>query len=91
MKFHNSIFSSKELGSKAKAAFPLGIPALEEKIKKIESWQENIYSGKISSMKEEELKPLFLSLFFGEVLGYDLNFPIALFLFLENKTAFVST
>lgn len=91
MKFHNSIFSSKELGSKAKAAFPLGIPALEEKIKKIESWQENIYSGKISSMKEEELKPLFLSLFFGEVLGYDLNNPIAWDLNLENKTAFDST
>jgi len=91
MKLHNTIFSTKELNSKAKAAFPNGIPNFDEKIKKIENWQENIYSGKITSLNEEELKPLFLSLFFGEILDYDLQNPNVWNLYLESKTSFDTT
>ncbi|HPO62665.1 MAG TPA: Eco57I restriction-modification methylase domain-containing protein [Candidatus Kapabacteria bacterium] len=91
MKLHNTIFSTKELNSKAKAAFPNGILDFEEKLKKIENWQENIYSGKITSLNEEELKPLFLSLFFGEILDYDLQNPNVWNLYLESKTSFDTT
>ncbi len=88
MKEHQSIFSSKELKSKANNAFAGGIPNQIEKIKWIEIWQENIYSGKIAHAKEEELKPLFLTLFFGDVLGYDYKKAEEWNLGLENKASY---
>jgi len=91
MKEHQTIFSIKELKSKIKKAFVDGIPNQDEKIKLIENWQQNIFSGKVTSAKEEELKPLFLTLFFGDVLGYEYKNATEWNLRLENKSSFDNT
>ncbi len=91
MKEHQSIFSVKELKSKIKKAFVDGIPNQDEKIKLIENWQENISSGKVATAKEEEIKPLFLTLFFGDVLGYEYKNATDWNLRLENKSSLDSS
>jgi len=91
MKKHQTIFSIKELKSRIKNAFIDGIPSQEEKIKLIENWQENIISGKVAQAKEEELKPLFLTLFFGDVLGYEYKNATEWNLRLENKSSLDSS
>jgi len=91
MKEHQTIFSNKELKNKVKNTFIDGIPFQDEKIKLIESWQENINSGKVANAKEEELKPLFLTLFFGDVLGYEYKNASDWNLRLENKSSLDST
>ncbi len=91
MKEHQTIFSIKELKSRIKSAFANGIPKQDEKIKFIENWQENIISGKVTQAKEEELKPLFLTLIFGDVLGYEFNNANEWNLRLENKSSYDSS
>ena len=91
MQEHQTIFSIKELKSKVKNAFPNGISNREQKIKIIENWQQNISSGKYINAKEEEIKPIFLSQFFGEILGYDYNNSTDWNLRFENKTTKDST
>jgi hypothetical protein len=87
MKEHQTIFSIKELKSKIKNAFVEGIADQDQKIKLIENWQDNIISGKVAQAKEEELKPLFLTLFFGDVLGYEYKNATDWNLRLENKSS----
>jgi len=91
MKEHQTIFSVKELKNKVKNAFVNGIPDRDAKIKLIENWQENIISGKVATAKEEEIKPLFLTLFFGDVLGYEYKNATDWNLRLENKTSLDSS
>jgi len=91
MKEHQTIFSVKELKNKVKNAFVNGIPNKVEKIKLIEGWQENIISGKVATAKEEELKPLFLTLFFGDILGYEYKNATDWNLRLEQKTKIDAT
>jgi len=91
MQLHQTIFSIKELKNKVKTGFPDGIPNLKEKIELIETWQENIYSGKVEIAKEEEIKPMFLTTFFGDILGYEYKNSTKWNLRLENKTDFDST
>ncbi len=87
---HKPIFSAKELRTKSKMAFPNGIPNREQKIKIVRQWQEMIHTGK-ADRKEEELKPIFLPLFFGEILGYDYKNAHKWHLQLENKSETDST
>lgn len=91
MQEHLTIFSKKELKSKIKNAFPTGILNREQKLKIVENWQQNISSGKYINAKEEEIKPLFLTQFFGEILGYDYNNSTDWNLRFENKTSLDST
>ncbi len=91
MKEHQTIFSVKELKSKIKNAFVDGIPNKNEKIKIIENWQENILSGKAKNSTEQELKPIFLTQFFGEILGYEYKNANNWNLRLENKSELDST
>ncbi len=91
MKEHPTIFSIKELKNKVKNAFVNGIPNRNEKIKLIENWQANIISGKVTNAKEEEIKPLFLTLFFGDVLGYEYKNATDWNLRLENKSSYDSS
>ena len=91
MKEHQTIFSVKELKNKVKNAFVNGIPNRDEKIKLIENWQDNIISGKVATAKEEEIKPLFLTLFFGDVLGYEYKNATDWNLRLENKSSLDSS
>jgi len=91
MKEHQTIFSIKELKNKVKNTFIDGIPNQDEKIKLIENWQENIISGKVVRAKEEELKPLFLTLLFGDVLGYEYKNSTDWNLRLENKSSLDSS
>ncbi len=87
MKEHQTIFSIKDLKIKVKNAFVNGIPNRAEKLKIIENWQENIISGKVASAKEEELKPLFITQVFGDVLGYEYQNATDWNLRLENKSS----
>ena len=88
---HSTIFSVKELKLKIKKAFVTGIPNLEQKISIIENWQENIISGKYLNANEQEIKSLFLTKFFGDVLGYEYNNPTNWNLRFELKTNTDST
>ncbi len=87
---HKPIFSAKELRTKSKMAFPNGIPNREQKIKLVREWQEMIHTGK-ADRKEEELKPIFIPLFFGEILGYDYKNAHKWHLRFENKSQTDST
>jgi len=91
MQEHQTIFSIKELKSTIKNAFPKGIPNREQKLKIIENWQQNILSGKYRKAKEEEIKPLFLTQFFGEILGYNATNPTDWNLRFENKSSIDGT
>ncbi len=91
MKEHQTIFSVKEFKSKIKNAFVDGIPNKKEKIEIIENWQQGIISGKVINSKEEELKPFFLTQFFGDVLGYEYKNSETWNLRLENKSDFDSS
>jgi len=91
MQEHLTIFSIKEIKSKTKNAFVNGIPFREQKIQIIENWQKNISSGKYINAKEEEIRPLFLTQFFGDILGYDYNNSTDWNLRFENKTETDST
>jgi len=91
MHYHQTIFSIKELKSRVKNAFPNGISNREQKIKVIENWQRNISSGKYINAKEEEIRPLFLTQFFGDILDYEYNNATDWNLRFENKTTKDST
>jgi len=91
MKEHQTIFSIKELKSKIKSAFVDGIPNKKEKIEIIKNWQESIISGKVINSKEEEIKPFFLTQFFGDILGYEYKNSTNWNLRLENKSEFDSS
>ncbi|MCU0446686.1 MAG: N-6 DNA methylase [Microscillaceae bacterium] len=91
MQEHPTIFSAKELKNRLKSGFGNSIPNYKQKIQIIENWQKNIVSGKYLQAKEEEIKPLFLTQFFGEVLDYDYQNANDWHLRLENKTATDST
>jgi len=86
MKLHQTIFSVKELRNKINYSFVNGIRDRNNKIQIIEQWQEGINSGKVLISKEEELKSLFLNLFFGDILGYNYKNARSWNLRLENKT-----
>lgn len=86
MQEHQTIFSVKEVRNKIKNFAGNQIDDKENKIKIIENWQDNITSGKVVSAKEEELKPFFLTQFFGDVLGYEYNNAKNWNLRFENKT-----
>ncbi len=67
---HQTIFAPKDFDpAKLDRAFQ-DIPSIEEKKKKIERWQALIQTGRLLSMKEEQLQDEFLKTFFGDVLGY---------------------
>ncbi len=91
MQIHQTIFSIKELRNKVNNAFINGISNRTQKIQIIENWQKNISSGKYINAKEEEICPLFLTQFFGDILGYDYNNATDWNLRLENKTETDST
>jgi hypothetical protein len=91
MQEHQTIFSIKEVRNKVKNAFINGIPNFEQKIEIIENWQKNINNGKYIKAKEEEICPLFLTQFFGDILGYNYNNSTDWNLRLENKTETDST
>jgi len=91
MQEHQTIFSIKELRNKVNNAFINGIPNRTQKIQIIENWQKNISSGKYINAKEEEIRPLFLTQFFGDILGYDYNNATDWNLRFENKTETDST
>ncbi|MBN2891732.1 MAG: hypothetical protein JXL97_07685 [Bacteroidales bacterium] len=90
MQEHHTIFSVKEIRNKIKNFGINRIDDKEYKIKIIENWQDNIISGKVIGAKEEELKPFFLTQFFGDVLGYEYNDANYWNLRFENKTEFDS-
>ncbi len=85
---HQTIFSVKELRKKIKNFTLNEIEGKLKKIKIIENWQDNITSGKVIGAKEEELKPLFLTQFFGDILEYEYNDASNWNLRFENKTKF---
>ena len=91
MQDHNTIFSVKELKNKIKSGFIKEIVNKEAKIKVIKNWQNNLSTGKYINAKEEEISPIFLTQFFGEVLDYEYNNPTNWNLRLENKTEIDST
>ncbi len=88
---HQTIFSIKELKNKVKHAFIEGIPNKKEKIEIIKNWQDNIISGKVINSTEQELKPIFLTQFFGEILNYEYKNANSWNLRLENKSELDST
>jgi len=91
MKEHQTIFSVKELKSKIKNVFVDGIPNKKEKIEIIENWQQAIISGKVINSKEEEIKPFFLTQFFGDILCYEYKNSESWNLRLENKSDYDSS
>ncbi len=91
MQEHSTIFSIKEIRNRVKIAFINGISNFKQKIEIIENWQKNINNGKYLKAKEEEISPLFLTQFFGDILGYDYNNSSDWNLRLENKTETDST
>lgn len=86
MQEHQTIFSIKEIKRKVDKNFTGNIINLKEKIDIVKNWQENILSGKVANSKEEEIKPFFLTQFFGDILGYEYKNPTEWNLGLENKT-----
>lgn len=86
MQEHQTIFSIKILRNKIKHFSINPIEDKQKKIKIIENWQDNIISGKVIGAKEEELKPFFLTHFFGDIFGYEYNNATNWNLRFENKT-----
>ena len=68
---HQTIFSVKDLKRRIAVFLEETIKDKPAKIKTIQTWQENIYSGKILKQKEEELQSLFIHTFFGDILEYE--------------------
>ncbi len=83
------IFSQKEL-KVAVQQQTKEIPDKEKKIDIIKNWQHNFRNPNFLNAKEEEIKPLFLTQIFGEVLNYKFDSEIRN-LKLEVKTTFDST
>lgn len=90
MQQHQTIFSLKELKRKINNTFSSKIENKQSKIRIIENWQDNITSGKVIGAKEEELKPFFVTQFFGDLLGYKYNDATNWNLRFENKTEYDS-
>jgi len=86
MQEHQTIFSVKELRRKVAEKYSLNVINLKEKIGIVKNWQESIVSGKVFSSKEEEIKPFFLTQFFGDILGYEYKNSTDWNLRFENKT-----
>jgi hypothetical protein len=91
MQEHPTLFSNKELKSKIKLTFGYDIPNKSARIKSVEHWQKTILSGKVMQSKEEELKPIFLTHFFGDILGYEYSNAQKWHLSLENKSLYDSS
>ena len=91
MQDHNTIFSIKELRKKIQNKYTNKISNKDTKIKIIENWQNNLSTGKYLNAKEEEISSIFLTQFFGKVLGYEYDNPTSWNLRLENKTKIDST
>lgn len=52
------------------------VTGIEAKLKTLRRWAEEISSGKIGKLKEEEIKSRFISEIFGTVLGFNLHNPL---------------
>jgi type I restriction-modification system DNA methylase subunit len=91
MQEHQTIFSIKELRNKVNSFTEMTTECREQKIKIVTNWQNNISSGKYINAKEEEIKPLFLTQFFGDILGYNYTNSTDWNLRLENKSETDST
>lgn len=91
MQDHQTIFSVKELRNNIKGSFLAEISDKKLKLNIIDNWRKNISSGKYINAKEEEISPIFLTQFFGDILGYEYNNPTDWNLRLENKTEKDST
>ncbi|MBJ6146381.1 N-6 DNA methylase [Hymenobacter sp. BT559] len=64
----------------------LALPDFADRVARLRSWQQRIASGYVGSTKEEVLKSEFLTLIFGQVLGYEDQRHDYRQLVLEKKT-----
>ena len=85
---HQTIFAVKDLKRRLSNFLDEKIKNRTEKIKAIQTWQENINSGKILKQKEEELQSLFIYTFFGDILGYEYQDAKNWNLSIETRTKF---
>ena len=88
---NKTIFSKKDIKLKIAGAIVTDIPDKKDKTELIVNWQNNIISGKINKIKEEELQANFLHTFFGKILNYNYSNPKKWNLSIETKTKFDST
>ncbi len=88
---HQTIFAVKDLKRSLANFLVETISNKSAKIKKIQTWQENINSGKILKQKEEELQSLFIHTFFGDILGYEYQNANNWNLSIETRTEFDAT
>ena len=88
---HNTIFSVKDLKRRLTIFLEETISNKSAKIKKIQTWQESINSGKILKQKEEELQSLFIHTFFGDILEYEYQNANKWNLSIETRTEFDAT
>ncbi|QIX63079.1 N-6 DNA methylase [Hymenobacter sp. BT18] len=63
------------------------LPDFATRLEKLRSWQQRIASGYVTSQKEEALQAEFLTLIFGQALGYEHERTDFRQLLLEQKTA----
>lgn len=89
---HQRIFTDRYLQKKMEHFQVLKIPDFEKKLAKIKSWQEGIKSKRILKSKEEQLQREFLTVFFGDILGYEYDQGLKSWnLETEHKTVVDST
>ncbi|WP_035566673.1 type IIL restriction-modification enzyme MmeI [Hymenobacter sp. IS2118] len=62
------------------------LPDFAARVAKLRQWQQRIASGYVTSQKEEALQAEFLTLVFGQALGYECERPDYRQLLLEKKT-----
>lgn len=62
------------------------LPDWPARVEKLRQWQQRIASGYVTSQKEEALQAEFLTLVFGQALGYEWERPEFRQLLLEKKT-----
>ncbi|MBF9224079.1 hypothetical protein [Hymenobacter ruricola] len=62
------------------------LPDWPARVEKLRQWQQRIASGYVTSQKEEALQAEFLTLVFGQALGYEHERPDYRQLLLEKKT-----
>ena len=81
------LFAPASLPAPLTAYYPTqALPDFAARLEKLRSWQQRIASGYVGSQKEEALQAEFLTLVFGQVLGYEYERPDYRQLLLEKKT-----
>lgn len=86
-----SIFSENILSPYLSEFRLSSITDIRNKVLLLDSLIEELDSGKIDSMKEEEIKPHFINTFFGEILGFSYKNPSKWHLKLEKKSSIDGT